>query len=125
MERITGKKIKVSAHSITIKGENGKTAGVIRNTCKFKELQAGKQMEFFKAVRLGGVWGDSDLMENVVFKDGKMYFLHDLRPVEFYEKMFANSPEGWESETRRYNERKAAAENMAKHCTVIPCYIEK
>ena len=108
MERITGKKIKVSAHSITIKGESGKTAGVIRNTCKFKELQAGKQMEFFKAVRLGGVWGDSDLMENVVFKDGKMYFLHDLRPVEFYEKMFAsNCPQ------------KSCGTNCSKFCNSI------
>lgn len=123
MERITGKKIKVSAHSITIKGESGKTAGVIRDIRKFKDLRPSEQMDFKKAI--SPVWGKCGLLENVVFKDGKMYFLHDLRPVEFYEKMFASNPEGWESETRRYNERKAAAENMAKHCTVIPCYIEK
>lgn len=125
MERIRNKTVKVSPRSITVKGENGKTCAVVRNVCKFKDMQTSKQMEFFKIVRACGVWGDPDLMENVIFQNGKMYFLHDLRPIEFYEKVFANAPAGWESETRRYNERKAAAENMANHCTVIPCYIEK
>lgn len=123
MERIIGKEIKVSAHSITIRDENGKTRGVIRDIRKFRDLRPREQMDYKKAI--SPVWGKSDLLENVVFHDGEMYFLHNLRPVEFYEKMFANNPEGWESETRKYNERKAAAENMAKNCTVIPCYIIK
>lgn len=123
MEKIIGKTIKISPRSITIKGENGKTCGVIRNTSKFQGLQANEQMKYWKILRESGIWGDTELMENVIFHDGKMYYLNNLRPLEFYEKYFASSPEDWESETRRYNKRKTVAENMGKHC--IPCYIEK
>lgn len=122
MERIKNQRVKISPRSITIKTEDGKTAGVVRNTCKFKELQINKQMEFFKILKASGIWG-SGFMDGVVFHDGKLYYLHNLKPLEVYERYFASDPAAWEEETRRYNERKAAAEKMTQYCTVIPCYI--
>lgn len=122
IENIAGKRIKVSQHSITVKDENGKTAGVVRDTCWFQDLQSNKQIDFWKILRESGVWC-ADLIGNVVFCDGKMYYLHDLRPLENYERIFGDNPAGWETETKRYNERKAVAENMSRYCMVIPCYI--
>lgn len=37
-----GKKVKISRNSITIKGDNGKTCGVIRNIISVKDVQPNK-----------------------------------------------------------------------------------
>ncbi len=53
-----GKEIKIGKTSITIKGENGKTCGVVRDIKKFIDLQANKQIDYFKLLRKSGIWGN-------------------------------------------------------------------
>ena len=46
-----GKHVKISKGSITIKAENGKTCGVVRNTTSLYDLQANKQMDYYKKIK--------------------------------------------------------------------------
>ena len=52
---IAGKDVILSKGSITVKDENNKTCGVVRNLKKFKDIQANKQFVLRK--QLNGVWG--------------------------------------------------------------------
>ena len=45
-----GKNVKISKASITIKNEEGKTCGVVRNITSLYDLQPNKQMEALKIV---------------------------------------------------------------------------
>ncbi len=123
---INGKHIKIGKTSITVKNpETGKTCGVIRNIRKFVDLQANKQCDYFKQIRASGAWGSGidGLMDCVIIVDDQLYYLHNLKPIEAYNKYFANA-EGFESEEKRYNERLQIAENMQKYAIVIPCYVD-
>lgn len=119
---IANKKVKISSHSITVKNGDDKTCGVVRDVKPFKELRPADGMKYFPKLRELGVFGNSELLKCFVLCDGEPYFLHNLRPLETYEKLFKGK-EGWESEERKYNERKQAAERMAEIATVIPCYV--
>lgn len=121
---IAGKTVKISPRSITVKSENGKTAGVVRDAYGWKSLPNRTTFEYFKKIKEVGIWG-TDLLENLVYCDGEMYFLHDLGALERYEKYFGNNPEQWPNDTKRYNERKEIAEKASAFFTVIPCYIVK
>lgn len=124
MENLIGKTVKICPHSITVKGDNGKTAGVVRDTCVWKNLPNRTTFEYFKKIKEAGIWG-TNLLENLVFCDNKMYFLHDIGALERYEKYFGDRPEKWPNETKRYNERKKIVEKANAIFTVIPCYIIK
>ena len=52
---IQGKDVILSKGSITVKDDNNKTCGVVRNLRKFKDIQANKQFTLRK--QLNGVWG--------------------------------------------------------------------
>lgn len=119
---ISNRKIKISPHSITVKNDDGKTCGVVRDVRPYNELRTAEQMEYHKKFRDFGVFNHSELVKCFVLCDGEPYFLHNLRPLETYERLFKGK-EGWENEERKYNERKQAAEKMAEIATVIPCYV--
>jgi hypothetical protein len=121
IEELKNQYVKISDRSITCKDENGKTKGIVTNAVKFGKLQPNKQIDYFKQIRAAGLWGNGE-SEKVYIIDGKIYYLFNLKPLEFYEKYFAGKP-GFESETERYNQRKKMAEEAAKIGTVIPCYI--
>ena len=55
-----GKKVKISKGSITIKSEDGKTSGVVRNITSLYDLQANKQIEYHaKMKKLDVRWKDT------------------------------------------------------------------
>lgn len=119
---IENKRVKISSHSITVRNDSNKTCGVVNNVKPFKELRTADQMTYFKGLKECGIFGDSDLLKCFVICDGEPYYLHNLKPIEFYEEVFKGR-DGWESEERRYNERKQAAEKVSQIATVIPCYV--
>lgn len=123
---IENKHIKISPNSITVKRNDGKTCGVVRNVCKFKNLQPNKQIDYSFALKKAGVWnsGIDGLMDSVIITDNQLYYLHNLKPIETYNKIFKDVP-GWESEAEYAEKRIKIAENMKEFATVIPCYIER
>lgn len=71
---ITGKDVILSKSSITVKGENGKTCGVVRGLTKWHDIQANRQFELRK--KLGGVWG----VNRLGIKMDRVYFDSDYTP---------------------------------------------
>ena len=123
---IENKHIKIGKTSITvINTETDKTCGVVRNICKFKDLQANKQINYSRALRSAGLWGCGidGIIDAVIISENQLYYLHNLKPIETYNKLF-KGVDGWESEQRRAEERQTIAENMKQFATVINCYID-
>lgn len=82
-----GKNIKISKGSITIKDDNGKTCGVVRNIWKFKDIQPNKQIDYFHVLRDVGAWGNRKFDVNTcIVKDGKMYVFRNMKTIQFHEK---------------------------------------
>lgn len=118
---IAHERIKLSPHSITVKNDSNKTIGVVRGITKFKDLRISESQKYFHKLREAGVWGV--LTENVIFCDGKMYYLHNLQADENYMKYFAADKEFFKQEFENYEVRQQLKRNMEKICTVIDCYI--
>ncbi len=82
-----GKNIKIGKTSITIKSENGKTCGVVRDIWKIKDIQPNKQINYFRILRNVGAWGNRNFDVNTcVIKDGKMYVFRNLKTIQFHDK---------------------------------------
>lgn len=82
-----GKKVKINKSSITIKDDNGKTCGVVRNIWKFKDIQFNKQIDYFHMLRKVGAWGNKNFdIDTCIVKDGKMYVFRDAKTIQFHEK---------------------------------------
>lgn len=118
---IANKEIKINKRSITVVDGNGKTRGVVTHITKATDMQLNKLMEHFSDLRLAGLWGAKidGIMNCVIEIDNSIYYLHNLKPIEFYEKYFCDN----DFEKEYYELRKKLAENAAKYFTVIPCYI--
>ena len=126
ISEIENKHIKIGKTSITvINTETNKTCGVVRNICKFKDLQANKQINYSKALRSAGLWGCGidGIIDAVIIAENRLYYLHNLKPIETYNKYF-KGVEGFESEQARAEKRLAIAENMRQYAKVINCYID-
>lgn len=88
-----GKRIKISKASITIKNDEGKTCGVVRNITSLYDLQANKQMEYYRIIRNLGLHGKVSI-KNCIISDGIMYVFRNIRSKLFYEKYgFINDDE--------------------------------
>lgn len=121
---IENKKVKISAHSITVKDDNGKTCGVVRNATRYHELRTSDQLEHWKDIKTSGIADFPKFIDRIVYCDGRVYFLHDLRMIEKYEQMFERFPQtDLEDVKRHYHTLKQVAERAAEFATVIPCYI--
>lgn len=123
---IIDKHVKIGKTSITVKTPGtGKTCGVVRDVCKFKDLQMNRTLDYFKKLRAAGVWGSriDGLLDCVIVVDNQLYYLHNLNPINTYNKCFAGR-EGFEDEKFHYEERLMIAENMKQISMVIPCYVD-
>lgn len=80
-----GKNVKISECSITIKSDNGKTCGVVRNITSLYTLQANMQMDYYKRLKDLGLHGKISIKECII-KDGKLYVLRNIKSKLFHEK---------------------------------------
>ena len=80
-----GKKVKISKGSITIKSENGKTSGVIKNITSLYDLQANKQMDYYKTIRKLGLHGKISIKDCII-ADGTMYVFRNIKSKLWHEK---------------------------------------
>lgn len=118
---IAAKMIKLSAHSITLKNEDGKTIGIVRNIVPYTELRTSEQMKYWRKLREYSML-DPECLKRLIMHDGELYYLHNLKPLEFYET-YCQGREGFECERDYYEKRKEFADKIAEIATVIPCYI--
>lgn len=79
------KKIKISKGSITIKDDNNKTCGVVRNITSLYDLQANKQMDYYRKIRDMGLHGKISTRDCII-SDGTMYVFRNMKSKLFHEK---------------------------------------
>ena len=80
-----GNKVKISKGSITIKSENGKTSGVVRNITSLYDLQANRQMEYYQKLRKLNLHGKISIKDCII-ADGTMYVFRNIKNKLFHEK---------------------------------------
>lgn len=80
-----GKNVKISKGSITIKSEDEKTNGVVRNIINLYDLQANKQMEYYQKLRKLGLHGKISIKDCII-ADGTMYVFRNIKSKLFHEK---------------------------------------
>ena len=94
-------------------------------TVKYGSIIVIDDINYAKALRSAGLWGCGidGVIDAVIIAENQLYYLHNLKPIETYNKYFANV-EGWEAEKTRVEKRLEIAENMRQYATVIDCYID-
>ena len=114
---LNGHFAKLGPRSITIKDEYAKTRAVIR-AVRFKELYPRDQMPLFKAVRDSGLWG-SGQMDAVYVVDGKLYYLYNKNPDEYY--LRHREDLAWTDMPQSYEKRQELKTKVeAQGITILP-----
>lgn len=103
--KINGEEIKIGKTSITIKGDNGKTIGVIRN-CTIVNNSLAPRILFeishkLKEKNINLI----SLYNRLVAIDGNYYFLYNLRKNDFVEKYASKNPEIFQAEINKVKEQ--------------------
>ena len=84
INQIENRRVKVSAHSITVKNENGKTCGIVHADrlvdCPMRIIR-----DHWKTLRQAGLWGTPEY-HNVVLYENKLYLLYSTWVEDFLEK---------------------------------------
>ena len=80
-----GKKVKISKSSITIKTEDGKTCGVVRNIVSLYDMQANKQMGYYKKIKQAGLHGKISIKDCII-ADDTMYIFRNIKSKLWHEK---------------------------------------
>ena len=80
IKEIVGREIKINANSITVRNEEGKTCGVVRNVTSLYNIQANKQFDINSKLRKNGIRSmDFDIKKNILIKDDTVYFIKYLK----------------------------------------------
>lgn len=103
--KINGEEIKIGKTSITVKGDNSKTIGVIRN-CTIINNSLAPRILFeisrkFKEKNINLM----SLYNRLVVVDGKYYFLYNLRKNDFVEKYAIKNPEIFQADINKVKEQ--------------------
>ena len=80
-----GKNVKISKGSITIKAEDGKTCGVVRNIVSLYDMQANKQMDYYKKIKQAGLHGKISIKDCII-ADGIMYVFRNIKSKLWHEE---------------------------------------
>lgn len=119
MKDLNGKNVYVAARSLTVKDNDGKTRGIVRNISFWKNLAPRVQFDMVHKhdFRKSGVWSNHELMCRIIFKDEKAYYLLNERAVEsgikFYGEDYANKIEKNLESLKAANVEVIRAENVS------------
>lgn len=85
MQDLVGLRVKLSAHTITVKDENGKICGMVRNLERYTDMTFRDQCERKKAI--SALWGNKcGLPLDHLYFDGKQgYYIFHCGYVPPYE----------------------------------------
>lgn len=74
IHQIENRWVKISAHSITVKNENGKTYGIV-HADRLADCPMRIIYDHWKTLRQAGLWGTPEY-HNVVLYENKLYLLY-------------------------------------------------
>lgn len=112
--KINGEEIKIGKTSITVKGDNSKTIGVIRN-CTIINNSLAPRILFeisrkFKEKNINLM----SLYNRLVVVDENYYFLYNLRKNDFVEKYAIKNPEIFQADINKVKEQDELANSCIK-----------
>ena len=86
---ICGKRVSVSAHTITVKTPEGKTSGMIRGVDNLYSMSPNKQFGYAQALTAFGVPREVMMryLDKILVVDGGLYFLIDDYSFSVAEKL--------------------------------------
>jgi hypothetical protein len=112
--KINGEEIKIGKTSITVKGDNGKTKGVIKNCNVINNLLPPRTLfEVAYKLRKKNI-KVMDFYNRLVAVDGNYYFLYNLRKNDFVEKYAIKNPEIFQAEINKVKEQDELADLCIK-----------
>lgn len=114
---IQGDHIKIGKSSITVKGADGKTKGIVTNCKAFSTMSpSDKFLLHKKNIPL-------DEVKNCIIQNGTIYYLHNKALANWISKQ--KHPEIFTRESAKVEWLKNAAETMRNNgITVIECIID-
>lgn len=112
-----GQRVKISKNSITIKNEDGKTCGVVRNIISLYDLQPNKQIEYYSKLRKLGLHGKISIKECIIC-DNNLYVFKNIKSKLFY-KQYGYITE--EEKERAEKKEELYNKIMANGIEVIEC----
>ena len=121
--KINGEEIKIGKTSITIKGDNSKTIGVIRNCTIINNSLAPRILfEISRKLKEKNI-NLMSLYNRLVAVDGNYYFLYNLRKNDFVEKYANKNPEIFQAEINKVKKQDELADLCVKSgmIQVIKC----
>ena len=121
--KINGEEIKIGKTSITIRGDNGKTIGVIRNCTIINNSLAPRILfEISRKLKEKNI-NLMSLYNRLVAVDGNYYFLYNLRKNDFVEKYASKNPEIFQAEINKVKKQDELADLCVKSgmIQVIKC----
>lgn len=121
MQELTNRRVIIGKTSITCKDDHGKTCGIVRNVKAWSALAPREVFDIHKTVTASGI-REAHLTDNIIVDGKTVYYLHDLGPLEAYEKHFSTL--GISGDLNRYEQRKAIVKTAeAAGVIVVPCYL--
>lgn len=112
--KINGEEIKIGKTSITVKGDNGKTKGVIKNCNVINNLLPPRTLfEVAYKLRKKNI-KVMDFYNRLVAVDGNYYFFYNLRKNDFVEKYAIKNPEIFQAEINKVKEQDELADLCIK-----------
>ena len=112
--KINGEEIKIGKTSITIKGDNSKTIGVIRNCTIINNSLAPRILfEISRKLKEKNI-NLMSLYNRLVAVDGNYYFLYNLRKNDFVEKYAIKNPEIFQADINKVKEQDELANSCIK-----------
>lgn len=121
--KINGEEIKIGKTSITVKGDNSKTIGVIRNCTIINNSLAPRILfEISRKLKEKNI-NLMSLYNRLVAVDGNYYFLYNLRKNDFVEKYAIKNPEIFQADINKVKEQDELANSCIKSgiIQVIKC----
>ena len=112
--KINGEEIKIGKTSITVRGDNGKTKGVIRNCIVINNSLAPRILfDISHKFRQKNI-NLMSLYNRLVAVEGNYYFLYNLRKNDFVEKYASKNPEIFQADIKRVEEQDKLADLCVK-----------
>jgi hypothetical protein len=112
--KINGEEIKIGKTSITVKGDNSKTIGVIRNCTIINNSLAPRILfEISRKLKEKNI-NLMSLYNRLVVVDENYYFLYNLRKNDFVEKYAIKNPEIFQADINKVKEQDELADLCIK-----------
>lgn len=112
--KINGEEIKIGKTSITVKGDNSKTIGVIRSCTIINNSLAPRILfEISRKLKEKNI-NLMSLYNRLVVVDENYYFLYNLRKNDFVEKYAIKNPEIFQADINKVKEQDELANSCAR-----------